>query len=278
MDSLFDFTDDPADFTDAPADFTDGQLDESFSNDSASSRPSRLKGSAEPREGVLSLFDRDEVRPSSAPSGSPLPWERTSPAPGSGSRRPEEGELLDPSALLELAGTPRRDSPDSALRPVSPRPSRPRLTVATDGSSLGNPGPGGWGWFVSDSCWAADGVADTTNNAMELEAIRQALLSIPSDVPLLIQADSSYAISALTEWHHGWARRGWKTAAGKPVANVAQIRAILALLEGRDVRFEHVRGHQGHRLNESADSIARGAAEAVQAGRAPDRGPGYTES
>lgn len=151
------------------------------------------------------------------------------------------------------------------------------IIVATDGSSLGNPGPGGWGWYVDEDTWAADAMADTTNNAMELSAIAAALDHFATDAHLLILSDSRYAINAVTSWVHGWKRRGWRTSKGRPVANrdlIAYIDAELARRGGR-VEFRHVRGHRGHRLNEAADAAANGAATALSEGRPVNHGPSF---
>ena len=67
------------------------------------------------------------------------------------------------------------------------------MVIATDGSCLGNPGAGGWAWAVSPQVWGAGGAVHTTNNAMELQAIRQALLFAPTDMPLVIETDSAYS-------------------------------------------------------------------------------------
>lgn len=152
-------------------------------------------------------------------------------------------------------------------------PTPPRLTVATDGSCLGNPGPGGWAWAESSTRWAAGAHANTTNNLMELRAVYEALRHLPPDQPLLIQADSQYTINALTKWIHGWRRRGWQTAGRKPVKNQAAIVSIDELLTGRDVRWEYVPGHAGHPLNEFVDLRARAAATAVRDGGPVDCGP-----
>lgn len=152
-------------------------------------------------------------------------------------------------------------------------PTPPRLTVATDGSCLGNPGPGGWAWAVSSTRWAAGAHANTTNNLMELRAVYEMLRYLPAEQPLLIQADSQYTINALTKWIHGWRRRNWQTTDRKPVKNQAAIVSIDELLAGRDVQWEYVRGHAGHPLNEFVDLRARAAATAVRDGTPIDRGP-----
>jgi len=151
----------------------------------------------------------------------------------------------------------------------------PAIVVATDGSCLTNPGPGGWCWYSDDGCWAAGGEPDTTNNRMELMAVLEALRILPADRPLLIKADSSYTIDACTKWIHGWKQRGWKTSQRTPVKNREIIEAIDAELSGRAVTFEWVKGHAGHALNEAADERCRNAAEATKLGNPIDTGPGW---
>jgi ribonuclease HI len=145
-------------------------------------------------------------------------------------------------------------------------PDAPPVVAATDGSCLGNPGPGGWAWYVDETWFGAGAEAATTNNAMELRAVLELLAAVPPHRPLVVLADSSYVIGIATSWRHGWRRRGWRTAAGAPVANGALVRALDAALTGRRVVFEHVRGHSGHPLNEIVDGLARAEAAAL-AGR-----------
>jgi ribonuclease HI len=137
------------------------------------------------------------------------------------------------------------------------------VTVATDGSALGNPGPGGWAWVRSDRSAQSSGESDgrTTNNAMELTAIAAALRAHP-DVDVVIESDSQYAINCVT-WAHGWAKRGWVTKDNKPVANRALVEEIVRLSHGRRVDYRWVRGHDGHAGNERADMLARNAATAA---------------
>lgn len=148
-----------------------------------------------------------------------------------------------------------------------------RIVVATDGSCLVNPGgPGGWAWVVSPDCWAAGGHPSTTNQRMELQAIGQAVREFDG-AALHVQSDSRYAINCLTEWLPGWQRNNWVNSAKKPVANRDLIEYIAFLMKGRDITFEHVRGHQGHVLNEIADTKCGAAAAATRDGTAVDTGP-----
>lgn len=151
---------------------------------------------------------------------------------------------------------------------------RDRTIVATDGSCLRNPGPGGWCWYRDDDAWAAGGESHTTNNRMELTALLEALRAFPADRPLHVMADSKYVIDAVTTWIHNWRRRGWRTGRGEPVKNRELIEAIDAELAGREVTFEWVRGHTGHPLNEAADARCLAAATAVDSGTPVVTGPG----
>jgi ribonuclease HI len=98
-----------------------------------------------------------------------------------------------------------------------------------------------------------------------------------ADEPLRVLCDSQYVINSVTQWMPGWKRRGWRKADGKPVLNRELLEQLDAALAGRDVKFEWVKGHAGHPLNEAADLRARSAATAFQAGRSPDHGPGLAD-
>lgn len=152
------------------------------------------------------------------------------------------------------------------------------IIAAADGSALGNPGPAGWAWYVDDSCWAAGGWPESTNNRGELTAVLELLRATAhTGQDLLIQADSQYVINSLTKWRHGWKKRGWRKADGKPVLNDDLMKELDQALAGREVRFEWVRGHVGHPLNEAADTRARAAATAYQRGTPVPAGPGWPQ-
>lgn len=151
------------------------------------------------------------------------------------------------------------------------------IIAAADGSALGNPGPAGWGWYVDEDHWACGGWPHGTNNMGELTAVLD-LLEQTADVDddLVIFCDSKYAINSITQWMPGWKRKGWKKGDGKPVLNVEIMQALDRAMTGRtNVRFEWIKGHSGHALNEEADRLANGAATAYQKGTAPDPGPGW---
>jgi ribonuclease HI len=151
------------------------------------------------------------------------------------------------------------------------------ITASADGSALGNPGPAGWAWYVDDDNWAAGGWKHATNNQGELTAVLELFRATERvNDDLLILCDSQYVINSVTKWMPGWKRKGWRKGDGKPVLNLELLKEIDAAIAGRKYRFEWVRGHVGHVLNEAADARARAAAEAYQRGAVVPSGPGWS--
>jgi ribonuclease HI len=152
------------------------------------------------------------------------------------------------------------------------------IIAAADGSALGNPGPAGWAWYVDDDCWSAGGWKHATNNMGELKAVLELFRATAHvDDELLVLCDSQYVINAVTKWMPGWKRKGWRKADGKPVMNLELLQQLDEALAGRRFRFEWVKGHVGHPLNEAADERARAVAESYQRGStAIPSGPGWT--
>ncbi|WP_330455913.1 ribonuclease HI [Streptomyces sp. NBC_00820] len=147
-----------------------------------------------------------------------------------------------------------------------------RVVAACDGASKGNPGPAAWAWVVSEDertpvRWEAGPLGRATNNVAELTALEQLLAATDPGVPLEIRMDSQYAMKAVTTWLPGWKRNGWKTSAGKPVANQELVVRIDELLGGRSVEFRYVPAHQvdGDPLNDFADRAASQAASVQEA-------------
>jgi len=150
------------------------------------------------------------------------------------------------------------------------------ITAAADGSALGNPGPAGWAWYVDDDRWDAGGWKHATNNIGELTAVLELLRATAHlDDDLLILCDSQYVINCVSKWMPGWKKKGWKKADGKPVMNLELLKEIDEAIVGRRFRFEWVKGHAGHPLNEAADARARAASEAYSRGGRVPAGPGY---
>ncbi|MDP2164881.1 MAG: ribonuclease HI [Hydrogenophaga sp.] len=138
------------------------------------------------------------------------------------------------------------------------------VDIYTDGACSGNPGPGGWGALLrcNGSEKELSGYAPaTTNNRMELMAVIEALRSLKRPVAARVHTDSQYVQKGISEWIHGWKRRGWKTADRQPVKNVDLWQALDAATVGHKIEWLWVRGHAGHIENERVDALARQAIE-----------------
>lgn len=158
------------------------------------------------------------------------------------------------------------------------------IFAAADGSALGNPGPAGWGWYVDEHRWAAGGWPHGTNNMGELRAVLELVeQTADSGQDLHIYCDSQYVINSVTKWMANWKRNGWRKRDRSPVLNVELMKALDAAMAaaeqaGRSIRFEWVKGHTGHVLNEKADELATAAATALRDGRPVDAGPGWHDT
>lgn len=140
------------------------------------------------------------------------------------------------------------------------------VTIYVDGSCLGNPGDGAWGYYMTKGQREAEAAGrqpDTTNNRMELQAPIEALsrLSRPSTVTVI--TDSTYVCNGITRWLAGWVKKGWTKADGGPVANRDLWERLAALSAKHRVSWEWVKAHAGNRGNERADALARRAARSL---------------
>ena len=144
-----------------------------------------------------------------------------------------------------------------------------QIYAYTDGACSGNPGPGGWGAIliakdgdtVLKERELKGGEAQTTNNRMELLAAIHSLEALERPAVVTVVTDSAYVKGGITEWIHGWKRRGWKTAAKKPVKNVELWQRLDEAAARHSVTWEWVKGHAGHPENERADELARAGME-----------------
>ena len=138
-----------------------------------------------------------------------------------------------------------------------------QVEIFTDGSCLGNPGPGGYGAIMRykqhEKTFSA-GYRLTTNNRMELMAAIVALEALTSPCHVTLSTDSQYVRQGITQWIHNWKKRGWKTTDRKPVRNVDLWQRLDLAIQGHTVQWEWVKGHAGHPENERCDELARNAA------------------
>ena len=149
-----------------------------------------------------------------------------------------------------------------------------RILIHTDGSCLGNPGPGGYaaiiqmrdgGTIIREKAYKG-GQTDTTNNRMELTAAIEALSKIKKhrDLPITIRTDSQYLVKAMTEWLSGWKARSWRKADKKPVENRDLFEQLDEFDQNLNITWEWVRGHSGDELNEKVDRLAHKEAEKLR--------------
>jgi ribonuclease HI len=133
------------------------------------------------------------------------------------------------------------------------------MQVYTDGSCLGNPGPGGWA-VVCDEFRLCGGENMTTNNVMEMVAVIKAYVRIKNK-PATIFTDSSYVKNGIEKWIDGWIKKGWMTAKGEPVKNKKLWMKLDLLRKANpNVTIKWVKAHNGNVRNEEADKLARGCA------------------
>lgn len=139
-----------------------------------------------------------------------------------------------------------------------------QVEIFTDGSCLGNPGPGGYGAILrykQHEKTLSAGYYLTTNNRMELLAAIVALETLTSPCSVTLYSDSQYVRQGITNWIHNWKKRGWKTADRKPVRNVDLWQRLDLATQKHNVNWIWVKGHAGHDENERCDIIAKAAAE-----------------
>ncbi|MGN0902934.1 MAG: ribonuclease HI [Succinivibrio sp.] len=137
------------------------------------------------------------------------------------------------------------------------------VLVYTDGSCLGNPGPGGYGAILrygEHQKELSEGYECTTNNRMELMAVIKALSALKESCQVVITTDSQYVKNGLTLWIDNWKRQGWRTSTKAPVKNKDLWQALDKECQRHQITFKWVKGHNGHPENERCDELARQAA------------------
>lgn len=140
-----------------------------------------------------------------------------------------------------------------------------KITLYSDGACSGNPGPGGYGAvfvYGEHSKELSKGYRHTTNNRMELLGIIEPMESLKEPCEVHAVTDSQYITNAINKgWIDNWVKKGWKTAAKKPVKNQDLWNRLIELMNKHSLTIEWVRGHNGHPMNESCDDLAVSARE-----------------
>ncbi len=141
------------------------------------------------------------------------------------------------------------------------------LKIWTDGSCLGNPGPGGWAFIATNGKEIAErsgGESNTTNNRMELTAVIKALSAAKKHDELEIHTDSQYVKNGMEKWVRQWKNNNWKNAEKKPVKNKELWQQLDELAQTKKIKWVWVKGHTGQEMNERCDELARTAAESFK--------------
>ncbi len=140
---------------------------------------------------------------------------------------------------------------------------RKTVAIYTDGSCLGNPGPGGYGVvlrYQQHQKEMSAGYQQTTNSRMELLAAIVGLESLKQPCDVDLTTDSQYVRLGITQWLANWKKNNWKTSQKEPVKNQDLWRRLDAACQGHKVNWHWVKGHAGHPENERCDELARVAA------------------
>ncbi len=139
-----------------------------------------------------------------------------------------------------------------------------RVTLFCDGSSLGNPGPGGFGGILrynEHERLYSGGEVNTTNNRMELRGVIEGLKLLKEPCEVEIVSDSSYVVRGINEWLENWRKRDFKK-----VKNPDLWREYLHAAKPHRIKATWVRGHNGHEENEKCDKMAREVAQKLKDG------------
>jgi len=139
---------------------------------------------------------------------------------------------------------------------------RKQITLYCDGSSLGNPGPGGYGGILEYHGRQKEysgGDTYTTNNRMELQGVIEGLKLLKEPCNVEVVSDSSYVVKAINEWLDGWIKKGFKK-----VKNVDLWQRYLEVSKPHQIHATWIKGHDGHLENERCDKLARDEAERIK--------------
>ena len=137
------------------------------------------------------------------------------------------------------------------------------IKIYTDGSCIGNPGPGGWAAIIlngNKQSIISGKKKNTTNNQMELMAAIMALVFLKKKQKIRIYTDSNYVKEGITNWIKIWKKNNWKTANKKKVKNVELWIKLNTLSIFHDIEWVWIKGHSGNPMNNLVDKLAKKAA------------------
>jgi ribonuclease HI len=142
------------------------------------------------------------------------------------------------------------------------------VILFTDGSCLGNPGPGGWAYLLrcgSVETELSGTASHTTNNRMELQAVIAGLSALNEPCAVRVVTDSQYVQRAMTRYLSKWRKRNWRTSRGVPVSNRDLWEALLRQSGRHKVTWTWIRGHGASAEQNRCDALAQAAARSLLA-------------
>ena len=160
------------------------------------------------------------------------------------------------SAVDAILGT-RKTTSEKSLKPT-----QDIIYIWSDGACSGNPGPGGWGTIIEmdgQLMELSGGSRKTTNNIMEMLGALEGIKRTPPGSSIVLTSDSQYVVKGMTQWIHGWKKKGWKKADGKAVLNKDIWLELDEEASKRTIDWKWIKGHAGHPENERCDELAREA-------------------
>lgn len=138
-----------------------------------------------------------------------------------------------------------------------------KVTIYTDGACSGNPGPGGWGVVLMYEDYKKEmsgNAENTTNNIMELTAVKEGLKALKYPCEVELYSDSAYVVNAFNKrWIYNWAKNGWKTSNKQQVKNAEIWQELYELIQKHNVTFFKVKGHSDNEYNNRCDTLATSA-------------------
>ena len=140
------------------------------------------------------------------------------------------------------------------------------IKIYTDGSCIGNPGPGGWAAVIlneKNKKLISGNKNNVTNNQMELLATIKALKCFKNKESFIIFTDSTYVKNGITKWIKNWQKNNWKTANKSSVKNQVLWKKLDQLVKFHNVKWEWIKGHSTNTYNNLADELAKNAAKKI---------------
>ena len=130
-----------------------------------------------------------------------------------------------------------------------------KIYLYSDGSSLGNPGNGGWACILRYDNYEktlSGGEEYTTNNKMELKAVIEGIKALKEPCEIFIFSDSTYVVNAINKWLVSWIKKNFKN-----VKNIELWKEYIQISKSHKINANWVKSHNGHIFNERCDELAR---------------------